>query len=325
MTCNPERLSHYLDGELSPDEAEQLRAHLSECDRCLAALAAYRELDNDLAHLEPDRPPRELRRSLYQQIDRRRRSRVRWGWAAPLLTPAVPLALAAVLVAITLVLERSTQVGAPPVMTAAFAVQEMPESLDGLRLELVFDRAVTADSLANAITVVPALALTERVRENRVELLPRSNLPLGGVYRLIVANVSDHYGNAQTQPVLLTLSAGPVATVVQESAPTDLTAASLTPPRQAIQPAERPSSMPPTGATHGLNNREAAAPSNAIVGSSIVGSAPSGSLGALAPSPGELGLVLTSTPKLAGLPDGGPVLSDAGGVPSLAAILEAAP
>lgn len=328
MTCNPEGLSHYLDGELSPDEVEQLRTHLSECDRCSTALAAYRELDDDLAHLQPDRPPRDLRRSLYQQIDRRRRSRIRWGWAAPLLTPAVPLALAAALVAVTLILGRTTQVGAPPVMTAAFAVQEMPESLDGLRLELVFDRAVTADSLANAITVVPALALTERVHENRVELLPRSNVPLGGTYRLIVANVSDRYGNVQTQPVLLTLSAGPVATVVQESAPSDLTAASLTPSRRVGQPPGRPTSMPPTGATHGLGGGGGGAPSNLIVGSSIlgassiVGSAPSGSLLALAPGPGELGLVPAPAP---GLPDGGPVLSDAGGVPGLAAILEAAP
>ena len=118
MTCNPERLSNYLDGELSPEEAEQLRAHLSECDRCSAALAAYRELDDKLARLKLDRPPSELRRSIYQQIDQKRRSRARWGWAAPLLTPVVPLVLTAVLASATVVIARTTQVGAPPVMTA---------------------------------------------------------------------------------------------------------------------------------------------------------------------------------------------------------------
>jgi hypothetical protein len=327
MNCNPEGLSHYLDGELSPDEVEQLRTHLSECDRCSAALAAYRELDDDLAHLNSDHPPRDLRRALYQQIDQRRRTRAHWGWTAPLLTPAVPLALAVVLVAVTLVIGRSTQVGAPPVMTAAFAVQEMPDSLDGLRLELVFDRAVAADSFVNAITVVPALALTERVHDNRVELLPGGNLLIGGAYRLIVANVSDRYGNVQTQPVLLTLSAGPIATVVQESAPSDLTAASLT-PRQVRQPTDRPASMPPTGATDGLNSGGGGSPADVFVGSSIIGgspiagSVPGGSLAALAPRRGESGPLPAPMPVLA---VDGPIVTETSGVPGLAAILEGAP
>ena len=42
MTCDPERLSHYLDGELSEEKASQLRSHLAACERCSAELASLR-------------------------------------------------------------------------------------------------------------------------------------------------------------------------------------------------------------------------------------------------------------------------------------------
>ena len=65
-------------------------------------------------------------------------------------------------------------------------------------------------------------------------------MPLGGAYRLLVANVRDRHGNVQTQPVQLTLSTGPLATIVQESSPPDLASTALTPPRRVIQPTDRP-------------------------------------------------------------------------------------
>jgi putative zinc finger protein len=308
MTCNPERLSHYLDGELSPDEVEQLQAHLAECDRCSTALDAYRKVDGSLGRLEPDRPPAELRRGLYRQIEQRRRNRARWGWAAPLLYPLIPVTLAGGLAVASLALWRTTRVGAPPVMTAAFAVQEMPESLDGLRLELVFDRPVAAESLAGAITVAPPLPLTQRVYENRVELLPKSGVPLGGAYRLLVANVRDRHGNAQTQPVQLTLSAGPVATIVQESSPPDSASVALTPPRRVIQPADRsPDAPPPPSGVGGPLGGGPGAPGPVRGGpSTLVGPGPSGSIVTL--SPGQVEAV--GVPPLPGGADPDPGPSD---------------
>jgi hypothetical protein len=221
MKCDPERLSHYRDGELSPEDAHQLRAHLAECERCSERLAQYDTIEQSVRRLNRELPPRELRRAVYQRVDQRRRARLR-AWSAHRLKLPVATTATMVLVAAgaAAVLPSLTS-GAPPVMTAAFAVQEQPDSLDGLRLELVFDRPVASDSLVDGILVEPPLPFQQRVQENKVELIPRTELSPHSSYRLVVSNVRDVRGHSQPAPVVLTLLAGPSPVLVQESSPAD--------------------------------------------------------------------------------------------------------
>ena len=248
MTCDRERLSHYLDGELSPEEVAQLREHLESCERCSADLATYRLADESIRRIGETGAPSELRRRIYREIDERSRRRTRHGWVPPLLGPAVPLTAACMVVGGALVGWRLLPAGAAPVMTAAFAVQETPESLDGLRLELVFDRPVSAESVTQGITIDPPLPVTERVHEDKVEIIPQVTVPLGSRYTLTVANVSDSRGNVQPNPVVLDLTAGPVATVTQESSPLELrpTAAGAAQSARLTEPASE-SGMPAPG------------------------------------------------------------------------------
>jgi anti-sigma factor RsiW len=43
--CDPEALSRHLDGELSPEEARAVVAHMEECPACRDTRAALRRLD----------------------------------------------------------------------------------------------------------------------------------------------------------------------------------------------------------------------------------------------------------------------------------------
>src|SRR6478672_5724287 len=124
MNCDRERLSAYLDGELSFEEVRQLREHLASCERCSADLEAYRGIDQSLERLERTPPPSDLRRSVFGKLEARRQARARLGWVAPLLTPAVPLTAGFVLVAAAVAIWRTLPAGAAPLMTAAFTVQD---------------------------------------------------------------------------------------------------------------------------------------------------------------------------------------------------------
>jgi hypothetical protein len=219
MNCDPERLSHYRDGELSPDEAHQLRAHLAECQSCSDRLAQYDTIERSVRRLKRDLPPGELRRAVYQRLEERRRARTRVWSAHRLSLPVATTATMALVAAGAVVLLPSLTAGAPPVMTAAFAVQERPDSLDGLRLELVFDRPVASDSLADGISIEPPLPIQQRVQANKVELIPRAELSPRARYRLVVSNVRDVRGHTQPAPVVLTLLAGASPMLVQESSP----------------------------------------------------------------------------------------------------------
>src|SRR5439155_22845104 len=52
MSCDRERLSYYLDGELSDEEISQLREHLAVCQRCAADLVALRKAQDSLKRLD---------------------------------------------------------------------------------------------------------------------------------------------------------------------------------------------------------------------------------------------------------------------------------
>jgi hypothetical protein len=217
MKCDRKRLSSYLDGALQPEEARQLEEHLSTCERCGADLEAYRQIHGALRFLGHDLAPGQLQREIYRRLEQRERGGVRWPRA--LLRPAVSIACSAALLVAGFIGWQLVNPGTAPVMTAAFAVQETPDSLDGLRVELVFDRAVSAESLADAIKINPPLPISHRVQENKVELVPQVPLRPGSVYTVVVSNVRDQRGNVQAEPVVLNLQTGPTTILAQESRP----------------------------------------------------------------------------------------------------------
>ena len=219
MNCDPERLSHFRDGELSPEEARQVRAHLAGCRRCTERLAEYDEIERSVRRLNAGPPSSELRRRIYARVDQRRRRKAGAWTRRGLLTPLALAGTTAVLIVAGLVVVPLLTAGAPPIMTAAFAVQESPDSLEGLRLELVFDRAVAPDSVREAIQIEPPLPIEQRVLDNKVELIPTAPLQPNASYRLIVSNVRDLRGHGQPAPVVLSLSAGPDPILIQESTP----------------------------------------------------------------------------------------------------------
>ncbi len=47
-------LQQFLDGELGPDDADFVRAHLAECDRCSVEAEIYEQVIQSLAALRPE-------------------------------------------------------------------------------------------------------------------------------------------------------------------------------------------------------------------------------------------------------------------------------
>jgi len=66
------QLSAYLDGELTPADAEEVRAHLARCEACGAELARLQSVKVLLRRL-PERPvPQDAWASMREQVDRPR-------------------------------------------------------------------------------------------------------------------------------------------------------------------------------------------------------------------------------------------------------------
>jgi anti-sigma factor RsiW len=261
MTCDREKLSYYVDGELDPDEVRQLQQHLADCEQCQADLAAFRQVNDALSRLPQDRAPSELRRLVYHGVEERRRARLRWGWAAPLVGPTVPLTAGFFVLVGGILVWRTLSPSSSPVMTAAFAVQQAPDTLDGLRVELVFDRAVAADSVAQGIAIDPPLAVSQNVSDNKVELVPEEPMAVGSSYRVTVSNVRDQRGNVQSEPVVFSLTVGPTARLVQESSPGD-----LAPPATTVVQAAVPAARASTAASLLQANRDLGRQLGASVG-----------------------------------------------------------
>ncbi len=81
MTCQElfARLSEFIDGELPPGLCDQIRAHLSDCQPCLAFVTTLRQTV-EICHQLPSKPlPESLRRDLkrWLQAERQRRTRQR--------------------------------------------------------------------------------------------------------------------------------------------------------------------------------------------------------------------------------------------------------
>jgi anti-sigma factor RsiW len=86
MPCDEmrDRLSPYLEGELSESERKALEAHLGECADCAALLAVLRESVASLrAAPEADPPPhlaRRIQEAVAQKAAEQSRPRTAWGW-----------------------------------------------------------------------------------------------------------------------------------------------------------------------------------------------------------------------------------------------------
>lgn len=60
MTCNPEQILAYIEGDLSPDDAARLRAHTAVCDECRQILQSEQELHSALGGMSAFAPPPEF-------------------------------------------------------------------------------------------------------------------------------------------------------------------------------------------------------------------------------------------------------------------------
>jgi anti-sigma factor RsiW len=92
MTCAPDQLDAFLDGELSPAERAGIEAHLQSCAACSAeALARLRLKHSVRAAAQAYQPSREFRARIAAQISKPKRPLRLWS------SPALLSAIAAVL------------------------------------------------------------------------------------------------------------------------------------------------------------------------------------------------------------------------------------
>jgi len=89
------RLSDYLDGELSPEEARTLEAHLATCASCAGELAALRRVVGRLAEATDREPATDLWPDLKRTIEADRiPDGARIGWRVALALAAAALVAA---------------------------------------------------------------------------------------------------------------------------------------------------------------------------------------------------------------------------------------
>ena len=88
MTCNPERITAYVDGALDAAHCPELEAHLAECAPCTAQVEAERELRARLKALPAPVPAPELEARVRASLRRGRRAA---SWLLPLAAGVVAL------------------------------------------------------------------------------------------------------------------------------------------------------------------------------------------------------------------------------------------
>jgi len=88
MSCDPERVTAYVDGALDAAHCPELEAHLSSCPDCHAQAEAERELRARLKALPPPTPGPELEARVRASLRPRRRKA---SWVLPLAAGLVAL------------------------------------------------------------------------------------------------------------------------------------------------------------------------------------------------------------------------------------------
>jgi hypothetical protein len=127
--CDPwfERLSAYLDGELSGFRRRNLEQHLSGCPHCSAALADLRQVvTRAKAWNEPSEPSTDLWPGIAARLEPRRPAWWRLPMAARFRWPLPRIAAAIILVALAVVWSQSVR--QPPVRQAVVRPSPGPAS-----------------------------------------------------------------------------------------------------------------------------------------------------------------------------------------------------
>jgi hypothetical protein len=125
-----ERLSAFVDGELSATEAAAVRGHAASCPHCAAAVADLRALIANAGALDAPEPPPTLWPSIAGELDRRRRT----GWFS--IANWRPFAFGAVAGAVAVAL---IGVGWPALRTSGNALPAAPPGAEAVATSLASD------------------------------------------------------------------------------------------------------------------------------------------------------------------------------------------
>ncbi len=152
-------LSAYTDDEVSPEEREQVKAHLQECAHCAQVLADYRRLGLGVRALPRGEPSRELWWRIREHLPTRRRRLSLWRRLLPVASALATLVLGITLVLVLSPAWRAQQgiplAGAPPADTAQdylAAPTEVALKTEGMTGE----RGIAGTPAATPAAVAPA-------------------------------------------------------------------------------------------------------------------------------------------------------------------------
>ena len=144
-TCDAERLSRFLDGDLGTDEYREIASHLRTCSRCREELAALRHVDEVVwtwgAHREPI--PLKTEARLLRSLQRRRRPH-RLLSVSRMMPAALGTSVAALLVLVSTNLSPFYRENSRPVPESARVIAS--QSLKEQSAPLVYARGKSAVS-----------------------------------------------------------------------------------------------------------------------------------------------------------------------------------
>lgn len=138
------QLSAYLDGELTPEEAAGVRAHLDSCEPCRAELASLRATKSLLGRLPQPALPAGFAAGLWSRIERPAPRRWLW-WPRPAMALAAA-ALAVVLVAVPLVRGHLERLRAAEVGPDLFLRMYAPAAAEDPFTDRAFITLVSTDA-----------------------------------------------------------------------------------------------------------------------------------------------------------------------------------
>ena len=92
-----ELMSPFIDSMVTPEEAESLRSHLSQCNPCVRLLQSFISLRNLMAGIEPTPVPEDLQLDTRLKLSRERLPNDRDRWQARVDNILKPLAVPAVM------------------------------------------------------------------------------------------------------------------------------------------------------------------------------------------------------------------------------------
>jgi hypothetical protein len=169
-----ERLSAFSDGDLSPAEAQNIRAHAAGCARCTSVLQELSAMVGAVGALERLEPPPTLWRAIEGEIQRRERPR----WFSfrpfhPFLAGSMVGVLAGGAAVAAFVLARAPQptavAQAEPVSVVAPVVEPAPVAVDPLLVEAEAEFARAAAAYESSIAKLRDLLVREEARWSPAE------------------------------------------------------------------------------------------------------------------------------------------------------------